>query len=111
MLFRSVERIRNGEIPETAFATVPAPCPKCGGTIQENYRKFQCQSCDFAIWKVTSGREWSPEEIAERPFHAPVDAHRKEWRIAGGFRARGRIPRQDRLRFLGLIHGPRLAHQ
>ncbi|HZM36080.1 MAG TPA: topoisomerase C-terminal repeat-containing protein, partial [Burkholderiales bacterium] len=21
--------------------------------------------CDFAIWKVTSGREWSPEEIAE----------------------------------------------
>ena len=60
-----VERIRNGEIPETAFATVAAPCPKCGSTIQENYRKFQCQSCDFSVWKVTSGREWSPEEIAE----------------------------------------------
>ena len=33
--------------------------------VQENYRKFQCQKCDFSIWKVTSGREWSPEEVAE----------------------------------------------
>ena len=60
-----VERIKHGDIPDTAFATVPAPCPKCGGTVQENYRKFQCQKCDFSIWKVTSGREWSPEEVAE----------------------------------------------
>lgn len=60
-----VERIKNGDIPDTAFATVPAPCPKCGGTVQENYRKFQCQKCDLSIWKVTSGREWSPEEVAE----------------------------------------------
>ncbi len=60
-----VERIKNGDIPDTAFATVPAPCPKCGGTVQENYRKFQCQKCDFSLWKVTSGREWSPEEVAE----------------------------------------------
>lgn len=60
-----VERIKHGDIPDTAFATVSAPCPKCGGTVQENYRKFQCQKCDFSIWKVTSGREWSPEEIAE----------------------------------------------
>jgi DNA topoisomerase-3 len=60
-----VERIRDGEIPDTAFATVPAPCPKCGGTVQENYRRFQCQHCDFSLWKVLSGREWSPEEVAE----------------------------------------------
>jgi DNA topoisomerase-3 len=60
-----VERIKNGDIPDTAFATVPAPCPKCGGSVQENYRKFQCQKCDFSLWKVTSGREWSPEEVAE----------------------------------------------
>ena len=49
----------------SAYATVPAPCPKCGGVVQENYRKFQCQKCDFTLWKVISGREWSPEEIAE----------------------------------------------
>ncbi len=60
-----VERIKNGDIPDTAFATVSAPCPKCGSTVQENYRKFQCQKCDFSLWKVTSGREWSPEEVAE----------------------------------------------
>ena len=61
----TVAVIKQGEIPDTVYATVPAPCPKCGGVVQENYRKFQCQKCDFAIWKVTSGREWSPEEIAE----------------------------------------------
>jgi DNA topoisomerase-3 len=60
-----VTAIKHGEIPDVAYATVPVPCPKCGGTVQENYRKFQCQKCDFAIWKVTSGREWSPEEVAE----------------------------------------------
>jgi DNA topoisomerase-3 len=57
--------IKTGEIPDVVYATVPAPCPKCGGVVQENYRKFQCQKCDFALWKVTSGREWSTDEVAE----------------------------------------------
>jgi DNA topoisomerase-3 len=61
----TVNIIKHGEIPDVVYATVSVPCPKCGGVVQENYRKFQCQKCDFAIWKVTSGREWSPEEIAE----------------------------------------------
>ena len=57
--------IKTGEIPDVVYATVSAPCPKCGtGAVQENYRKFQCQKCDFNLWKVTSGREWSPDEIA-----------------------------------------------
>jgi DNA topoisomerase III len=60
-----VGMIKHGEIPDVVYATVPAPCPKCGGVVQENYRKFQCQKCDFSIWKVTSGREWSTEEVAE----------------------------------------------
>jgi DNA topoisomerase-3 len=33
--------------------------------VQENYRKFQCQKCDFNLWKVTSGREWSTDEVAQ----------------------------------------------
>jgi DNA topoisomerase-3 len=57
--------IKTGEIPDVVYATVPAPCPKCGGVVQENYRKIQCQKCDFSLWKVTSGREWSPEEVGE----------------------------------------------
>ncbi len=60
-----VARIKDGDIPDTAFATLDVPCPKCGGVIQENYRKFQCQACDFNLWKVISGREWAPEEVAE----------------------------------------------
>jgi DNA topoisomerase-3 len=31
--------------------------------VQENYRKFKCQKCDFSIWKVVSSREFAPEEI------------------------------------------------
>ena len=62
---KMVAVIKHGEIPDVVYATVSAPCPKCGGVVQENYRKFECQKCDFAIWKVTSGREWSPEELAE----------------------------------------------
>ena len=60
-----VARVKGGSIPDEAFATVEAPCPKCGGLVQENYRKFQCLSCDFNMWKVLAGREWAPEEMAE----------------------------------------------
>jgi DNA topoisomerase III len=60
-----VSSIKNGDIPDTAFLTLNSPCPKCGGTVQENYRKFQCQTCDFNIWKVVSSREFAPEEIEE----------------------------------------------
>lgn len=76
-----VERVRNGTIPETAFATVAAPCPKCGGVIQETYRKFQCQKCDFYIWPVLLGREWSPEEVAElvtNRFIGPLNGFRSK---------------------------------
>jgi DNA topoisomerase-3 len=60
-----VSAIKNGDIPDTAFLTLKAPCPNCSGTVQENYRKFQCQACDFNIWKVVSSREFAPEEIEE----------------------------------------------
>jgi len=58
-----VSRIKRGKIPDTAFRTLNTPCPKCGGKVQENYRKFKCQKCDFSIWKVISSREFAPEEI------------------------------------------------
>ena len=47
------------------FATLTVPCPKCGGVIKENYKKFQCQSCDFALWKIASGRQFEVREIEE----------------------------------------------
>ncbi len=60
-----VTRIKEGNIPDTVFLTLGTPCPKCGGTVQENYRKFQCRKCDFSIWKVVSSRQFAPEEIEE----------------------------------------------
>ena len=39
------------------FATLAARCPKCGGEIHENYKKFQCRSCDFGFWKIIAGRQ------------------------------------------------------
>jgi len=44
------------------FATLGARCPRCGGEVHENYKKFQCQSCDFGFWKIMGGRQL---EVAE----------------------------------------------
>ena len=45
------------------FGVLTVPCPKCGGPIHENYKKFQCQKCDFALWKIAAGRQFEPAEI------------------------------------------------
>jgi len=92
--------IKNGEIPDVVYATVSAPCPKCGGTVQENYRKFQCQKCDFSLWKVISGREWSPEEVAElitKRFVGPLTGFRS--RIGKPFSAGIRLNDELRTEF------------
>jgi len=60
-----VDRIKHGEIPEEVFSTLTTPCPKCGGVIQENYKKFQCKKCGYALWKVVAGRQYEPEEVDE----------------------------------------------
>jgi DNA topoisomerase-3 len=39
------------------FGTLAARCPKCGGEVHENYKKFQCQSCAFGFWKIMGGRQ------------------------------------------------------
>jgi len=45
------------------FSTLVTPCPKCGGVIKENYKKFQCQKCDFAFWKIMASRQLEPAEV------------------------------------------------
>ncbi len=47
------------------FGTLTVPCPKCGGEIHENYKKFQCQKCDFSLWKIVAGRQLEIPEIEE----------------------------------------------
>ncbi|WP_079434821.1 DNA topoisomerase III [Zoogloea sp. LCSB751] len=45
------------------FATLQTPCPKCGGQVKENYKKFSCQSCDWSAWKIVAGRQFEIPEI------------------------------------------------
>mgnify|MGYP001582016082 FL=1 len=95
-----MERIRGGEIPDEAYAIVEAPCPKCGGVVQENYRKFQCQSCEFSLWKVSAGREWAPEEVAElitQRFIGPLTGFRS--RMGKPFSAGIRLNNELKIEF------------
>ena len=45
------------------FVTLSTPCPKCGGVVKENYKKFACQSCDWNAWKIVAGRQFEIPEI------------------------------------------------
>ena len=45
------------------YAVLKTPCPECGKTVQESHRRFNCDSCDFFIWKTLATREFSPEEM------------------------------------------------
>ncbi len=44
------------------FATLTVPCPKCGGEVHENYKKFQCQACEFGFWKIMGSRQLEAAE-------------------------------------------------
>jgi DNA topoisomerase-3 len=63
------------------FATLAARCPKCGGEVHEKYRKFQCQSCDFGMWKIIAGRQLEIPEaealLAERAV-GPLEGFRSK---------------------------------
>jgi DNA topoisomerase-3 len=47
------------------FGTLKVPCPKCGDEVHENYKKFQCQKCDFALWKIVASRQLEISEVEE----------------------------------------------
>ena len=63
------------------FATLAARCPKCGGEVHEKYRKFQCQSCDFEMWKIIAGRELDipeAETLLETGAVGPLEGFRSK---------------------------------
>jgi DNA topoisomerase-3 len=45
------------------FATLKVACPRCGGEVKENYKKFACQACDWGTWKIVAGRQFEVEEM------------------------------------------------
>jgi DNA topoisomerase-3 len=67
------------------YATLKTPCPNCGGTVKENYRRFACEKCDFSITKIPGSR---PFEIAE------AEAFLRDKRIGPleGFRSKKGFP-------------------
>lgn len=53
------------------YATLKTPCPKCGGVVKENYRRFTCigkhadgsDACGFSIGKIPGGRSFELHEV------------------------------------------------
>jgi DNA topoisomerase-3 len=54
------------------YATLSTPCPNCGGTVKENYRRYACdgkgsapdgRACDFSITKLPAGRAFELAEV------------------------------------------------
>jgi len=45
------------------YVTLSAACPKCGGVVKENYRRYACTACDFSIGKHPGGRTFEPAEV------------------------------------------------
>ena len=58
-----VDRVKRGTLSDEPISTLSTSCPRCGGTIVENYKKFACTKCDFALWKVVAGRRMEAQEI------------------------------------------------
>ncbi|MCW5635034.1 MAG: DNA topoisomerase III [Rubrivivax sp.] len=76
------------------YMTLATPCPKCGGIVKENYRRFACtgaagggveDGCGFSITKIPSGRAF---ELAE------AEAFLRDKRIGPleGFRSKKGFP-------------------
>ncbi|ODU62925.1 MAG: DNA topoisomerase III, partial [Lautropia sp. SCN 66-9] len=62
-----VERAKNYQADTVPgdYATLATPCPKCGGVVQENYKRFACTRCDFSITKIPGGRQLEVAEAEE----------------------------------------------
>jgi DNA topoisomerase III len=45
------------------YATLTTPCPNCGATVKENYRRYACEKCEFSITKIPAGRAFELAEV------------------------------------------------
>jgi DNA topoisomerase III len=61
------------------YATLTTPCPKCQGTVRENYRRFTCtgaleasEGCGFSIGKIPGGRSFELHEVEEFITHKKI---------------------------------------
>jgi len=82
------------------FATLGARCPKCGGEVHEQYKKFACVEGDFGFWKIMGGRQIDPAEadtlITGREV-GPLDGFRS--RLGRPFSAKLRLNDANEVEF------------
>lgn len=89
-----------GNTVEGAFGALKTPCPKCGGEVQETYRKFGCKQCDFSIWKTMGGRIFEAheaEELITQKKLGPLDGFRS--RLGRPFSAEIRLNEEFKAEF------------
>ncbi|HXW64659.1 MAG TPA: DNA topoisomerase III [Burkholderiaceae bacterium] len=67
MTKRIVQRAKSYESDTVPgdYATLQTPCPKCGATVQENYRRFACTRCDFSLPKHPASRTFEYDEVEQ----------------------------------------------
>ena len=70
------------------YATLATPCPKCGGVVKENYRRFACsgkaesgnsgagaaaeEGCGFSISKIPGSRAFELDEVENFIAHKKI---------------------------------------
>jgi DNA topoisomerase-3 len=54
------------------YATLATPCPKCGGVVKENYRRYACEKCEFSITKIPAGRAFETAEAEAFLAHKKI---------------------------------------
>ena len=82
------------------YITLKTPCPKCGGVVKENYRRYNCGGCDFSISKIPGGRTFEPAEVEtllQTGVLGPVDGFRSK--IGRPFAAQLRLTTDHKLEF------------
>ncbi|HEU4620646.1 MAG TPA: DNA topoisomerase, partial [Burkholderiaceae bacterium] len=82
------------------YAVLKTPCPNCGGTVSENYRRFACEKCSFSFTKTPGARMFeSTDEVetllAQRQI-GPLQGFRSK--MGRPFAAILRIAEDDELR-------------
>jgi DNA topoisomerase-3 len=67
MTQRMVDRAKSYESDTVPgdYVTLKTPCPKCGGVVQENYRRFACTACDFSLPKHPGSRTFEYDEVEQ----------------------------------------------
>ena len=99
---RIVERAKNYQADTVPgdYATLSAPCPKCGGVVQENYKRFACTQCDFSITKIPGSRQLEvveAEQLLRERTIGPLQGFRS--RLGRPFAAILKITPESKLEF------------